>query len=52
MTNYTNILEDTIWCSDRSISSNNNYFTYYGSYGRLSKPSLECVNESDREPRK
>ena len=35
MTSYTNKLEDTIWCNDRSISSTSGSSIYYGAYGRL-----------------
>jgi len=59
MTNYTNYLEDTVWCNDRSFASNNNgtgagtSYTYYGAYSRnygasMTGPSLECVNQNDR----
>lgn len=49
---YTDRLEDAVWCNDRSISMNNgigtgNSTTYYGAYTRKN-PSLECVNENDR----
>jgi hypothetical protein len=54
MTSYTDKLEDTVWCNDRSIYSGNGYGTsktYYGAYGRLytnKAPSLACTNANDR----
>jgi hypothetical protein len=54
MTGYTDKLEDTVWCNDRSIYSGNGYgtsTTTYGAYNRLytnKTPSLACVNENDR----
>ncbi len=54
---YTEMLEDTIWCNDRSLSPNSSgdgtysEYTDYGGYYRLyynKTPSLECVNENDR----
>ena len=61
MLDYTDQLEDTVWCNDRSIyngplkgkdedSSTNNY-TKFASRGRnevLYQPSLECVNKLDQ----
>jgi len=61
MLDYTDLLEDTVWCNDRSIyngplkgkdedSSTNNY-TKFASRGRnevLYQPSLECVNKLDQ----
>ncbi len=54
MIEYTNELEDIVWCNDRSISSGSGIGiieTYYGAYNRLianKMPTLECVNENDR----
>ena len=58
MTEYTDKLEDTVWCNDRSISLNSpgdgtdiEDDTQYGAYYRLydnKTPSLECVNPNDR----
>ena len=59
MVNYTNYLEDTVWCNDRSINQLNGWdkdknatsYLYFGAYGRLvggSKPSIECSNPKDK----
>jgi hypothetical protein len=54
MISYTDYLEDTVWCNDRSIYSGNGYgtsTTYYGAYNRLytnKTPSLKCTNENDK----
>ncbi len=50
MTSYTGMLEDTIWCNDRSIYSQNGNNIDYGAYGRLKsfKPSIICPNTSDK----
>ncbi len=57
MLDYTENLEDTVWCNDRSISSNSSgdgiddKTTEYGAYYRLynnKTPSLECVNPNDQ----
>ena len=57
MTEYTDKLEDTVWCNDRSLSPNSSgdgtfsQYTDYGAYYRLydnKTPSLECVNLNDR----
>ena len=59
MTEYTNQLEDTVWCNDRSVVPDSTYTgtgvgietTMYGARNRLAvskKPSLECANENDR----
>ncbi len=50
MTDYTEKLDDVIWCNDRSsrVEGNN---TYFGSYDRVYttySPSLECVNDADK----
>ena len=59
MTSYTNQLEDTIWCNDRTISTkagwdptgNVAYGTlYYAGYDRYytnHSPSLACTNKND-----
>lgn len=47
MINYTEKLEDTIWCNDRGIVSTNESFTSYGPGSRLNKPSIICPNEKD-----
>ena len=45
------MLEDTIWCNDRSIPALNGTTTHYGSYERLSnlskKPIITCPNKND-----
>lgn len=57
MTEYTNQLEDTVWCNDRSIDPTSSGTgagtteTDYGAEYRLydnKTPTLECVNENDR----
>ena len=58
MTDYTSMLEDTVWCNDRSVVTNSNYpgdgsgttKTQYGARNRsfLKKPSLECKNQNDK----
>ena len=59
MTKYTEKLEDTIWCNDRSVVQSTDYTgtgvntetTAYSSMDRLSinrSPSLNCVNENDQ----
>ncbi len=54
MTDYTDKLEDTVWCNDRSLSSGSGTGatgTNYGAYNRLKlnkTPSLECTNPNDR----
>jgi hypothetical protein len=56
---YTNKLEDTVWCNDRTISnyggwnkdeSNVNSWLYFSTYGRLNskKPSLLCNRLNDK----
>ena len=61
MINYTDYLEDTVWCNDRSISSgplkgkdensSSNTSTYFGAYGRNKvspyEPSVTCPNIND-----
>jgi hypothetical protein len=54
MTSYTDYLEDTVWCNDRSIYSGSGYGTsdtFYGAFNRLANnktPSLACANSNDR----
>lgn len=60
MIDYTEKLEDTIWCNDRSIyvgplkskdeDSSTYTYTRFGAFGRVygGTPSLECINENDR----
>ena len=59
MSEYTNQLEDTVWCNDRSVVQDSDYpgtgvgteATGYGARNRLNvnkTPTLECVNENDR----
>lgn len=61
MTAYTDYLEDTVWCNDRSISSgplkgkdedsSSNTYTYFSASGRNTfspyKPSVICPNIND-----
>ena len=50
MTSYTEKLEDTIWCNDRSIAKTEGNITYFGAYDRVFQtyqPSLGCVNDAD-----
>ena len=56
MTSYTEKLEDTIWCNDRTLYSGSlvgkdadagNKFSYFGAYGRVYNtyhPSVTCPN--------
>lgn len=58
MTSYTEKLEDTIWCNDRTFYSGSlagkdedagTYFSYFSTYNRIytkRSPSVECPNES------
>ena len=49
MTSYTNYLEDTIWCNDRSVVDAS--MIYYGSYNWLYQnkiPSLNCLQDADK----
>jgi hypothetical protein len=54
MTSYTYMLEDTVWCNDRSYTAGGGYSsstTYYKARRRLyegKKPSLTCTNDSDK----
>ncbi len=58
MTSYSDRLEDTEWCNDRSIYSKGGYdpagslesILYFGVYGRRTNgtPSLECPREVDK----
>ena len=48
MTSYTDMLEDTVWCNDRSISSQDENLTFFGAYTRNAEthqPSLHCPAE-------
>ena len=56
MTDYTSYLEDTIWCSDRSLQSetkdqlpirNLDNPIYYSANGRGNTPNLSCKNKND-----
>ena len=60
MTNYTNKIEDTIYCNDRSMNTQTNRWIanggdlteilYYAPYGRMYttySPSLSCKNKND-----
>jgi len=49
MTDYTEKLEDTIWCNDRNFRSAGS--TYFNSYDRAyttHKPSVGCANDDDK----
>lgn len=59
MIEYTDKLEDTVWCNDRSVAFDSEYTgtgagnekTMYGPRNRLKEnrtPTLECINENDR----
>ena len=60
MTSYTNKLEDTVWCSDRSIYAKNgwdpdskvsNYNLQFSAYNRVRNeysPSLTCSRDIDK----
>ena len=50
MSDYTEKLEDTIWCNNRSSRVDGRY-TYFGSYDRsfeTYQPSLTCTNDADK----
>ncbi len=56
MTSYTNKLEDTIYCNDRSITESSGWnpnggdiqsIPYFSSYYRFNNPSLVCANKND-----
>ena len=59
MIDYTNYLEDTVWCNDRNIvlgslkgkdEKAEDIYNYFGAYERdviNSNPSLECTNRND-----
>ena len=58
MTGYTNMLEDTVWCNDRTITSGTLYSkdanstgsSYFGAYSRNGSsidPSLTCPEKLD-----
>ena len=51
MTAYTEYLEDTIWCNDRSVYKTESSNIYHGAYGRNESaysPSIECPNTNDK----
>ncbi len=61
MLDYTEALEDTIWCNDRSIDrgplkskdedASQSSYTYFGANGRNARtksPSVICPNDSDK----
>ena len=51
MTDYTQYLEDTVWCNDRSIYKTEDANIYYGAVGRNAdsdKPSIVCPNANDK----
>ena len=50
MTSYTEKLEDTVWCNDRSIFTIQGGWTIFGVAGRLGDktPSFSCVNDADK----
>ncbi len=52
MVSYTSMLEDTVWCNDRSISKTSTYIITYGGAVRNFelpyRPSIICPNASDR----
>jgi len=51
MTEYTEKLEDTIWCNDRNIYKTENSNTYFGAHDRLiinKNPDLSCANIDDK----
>ena len=59
MTSYTNMLEDTIWCNDRSIYQLGGWdpdggsvtsYLYFGPYGRMTsthQPIVTCPSKND-----
>ena len=60
LADYTDKLEDTIYCNDRSMNTNTNgwianggktnEYLYYGAYGRNAQtytPSVDCINKND-----
>ena len=51
MTAYTEKLEDTVWCNDRTIGKTDMFSTDYAAYVRLHDnyaPSFGCTNVADR----
>ncbi len=52
MTDYTEKLEDTIWCNDGSYRVDGSTgYTYFGAYDRTVttyQPSLGCINNEDK----
>ena len=57
MTGYTQYLEDTVWCNNRSIYQKNGWdkdyqgteYLYFGTYGNISRklPNLSCPSVND-----
>ena len=60
LVDYTEKLEDTVYCNDRSMNTNTNgwiadggktnEYLYYGAYGRNAQtyaPSVDCANKND-----
>ena len=50
MTSYTSQLEDTVFCNDRSYTTNDSLL-YFGAYTRLNTnktPTLKCQNTKDK----
>ena len=57
MTEYTQYLEDTVWCNNRSIYQKNGWdkdyqgtkYLYFGTYGNISRklPNLSCPSVND-----
>ena len=50
LTSYTDYLEDTVWCNDRSIYRKDGNQLFFGPYVRgkeTNTPSLECNNVND-----
>lgn len=54
---YTSMLEDTVYCNDRSVYQTTSgttstgartYFSFYSRFGTTNKPTLTCKNNSDR----
>jgi len=51
MTEFTEKLEDTVWCNDRSIAKTGNNNIYFSAWNRACttfKPSLSCANDTDK----
>ena len=45
LSNYTDYLEDVIWCNDKSYNTSNKYFGAYTRFNSFA-PSLVCPNDS------